>query len=571
MIGGLAAIGALSIGLCAAQLWTGVEAARESVRQRGTSYEFSASFSFPPENLVTLIAPDALGRLAESVGESAVAPYFGQGYLWEMSTFVGSIAMLLAIVGAISGGRRAILPGVMVLVTTALGLGANLPLHRWMYDWFPGFSTFRGSSKFLYLTSLFLIQLSAMGLLSIFARPRRIWPAVAAAVLAVTVVWFGYAVKKSAYAGKKDQFATAMRAIADRAMARQAYYYQRLVFDERTSRRLMGRTSGRSFYYAGAWMLAGAASIALARWRPRTAGVAVVALIAAESFTFARMNRPTAPLVAELPPEWVEALKPLVGGPNRFVRNPSEYDYRGPELSRTHDAWGYDPGILARYGDMMRVSQNLPPESARWGLGFRQEAPAIFRLARITKVLESRAAPGAGPGAFSLRSIPLPPAIIVPNAIVMSGEGNRETILKILTSPTFDPSSTVLLESEPHIPQAGAISVTNRPIVRFDVVDTDTRQIRADLPAAGMLLVTEAYSKDWKARALLPPPPGQGEYRVVPGNVAFIALPLSAGRHEIELSYSPRGWVVGRWISLASAIVFVGLAVAPLFARRSNM
>jgi len=63
-VAGLAMIAILALGLSAAQLWAGAQAAEESIRQGGTSYEFARTFSFPPENLLTLFAPDALGSLS---------------------------------------------------------------------------------------------------------------------------------------------------------------------------------------------------------------------------------------------------------------------------------------------------------------------------------------------------------------------------------------------------------------------------------------------------------------------------------------------------------------------------
>lgn len=557
---GFVLTGVLAAGLCTAQLWSGVEAAAESIRQDGTSYEFSASFSFPPENLLTLFAPDILGRLPESVGTDAVAPYFGQAYLWETSTFVGAVATLLAVIGVGSDWRRAALPLVMTLLAVALGLGANTPLHRVMYDWFPGFSSFRGSSKFLYVASLFVVQLAAIGIASVAARPTRTWPIVGAGILVLTVAAMGFAVRRSAEAGPEAGLAVTLRAIADRAADRKDLYYPRENFDEPVALRLMGRTSAGSLYAAGLWFAAAGAAVAIGRWRPRAAGLALCALVAAESFAFARSNRPTSPLVAELPAEWIEPMNELAAGANRFVRNPSQYEYRGPVLSRVLDAWGYDPGILQRYAELMRIGQNMPRESAKWGLGFRAEAPAIFRLARISTVFETRSGPQRVPAVFKAQSRPLPRALVVANAIVMPGDDGREAIFRILASPSFDPANTVLLESDPPIRPTGTWPAGTRPAVELEEIDSDTRRIGVDLSTAGVLLVTESFSKHWEARpAKGAPPAGQGEYRVMPGDAAFIAVPLAAGRHEILLEYRPRGWIIGRWVSLAALAVFAGL------------
>ena len=41
------------VALAAVQLMSGMDMVNESVRSSGTKYEFSASFSFPPEKLVS--------------------------------------------------------------------------------------------------------------------------------------------------------------------------------------------------------------------------------------------------------------------------------------------------------------------------------------------------------------------------------------------------------------------------------------------------------------------------------------------------------------------------------------
>ena len=38
-------------------MFTGLDEGRESMRSLGMTYEFAASFSFPPENFLTLLAP----------------------------------------------------------------------------------------------------------------------------------------------------------------------------------------------------------------------------------------------------------------------------------------------------------------------------------------------------------------------------------------------------------------------------------------------------------------------------------------------------------------------------------
>jgi len=60
------------------------------------SYLYAASFSFPPENIMTLLVPDFLGDMVHM-------DYWGRYYLWEMSIFISITGFALAIYGVFYG------------------------------------------------------------------------------------------------------------------------------------------------------------------------------------------------------------------------------------------------------------------------------------------------------------------------------------------------------------------------------------------------------------------------------------------------------------------------------------
>jgi predicted MFS family arabinose efflux permease len=57
---------------------------------------------------------------------------------------------------------------------------------------------------------------------------------------------------------------------------------------------------------------------------------------------------------------------------------------------------------------------------------------------------------------------------------------------------------------------------------------------------------------------------------LVPANIAFYAVPLSAGPHHVELLYHSRGLSYGLWIAGATGIVALGLAGWSVRARRRS-
>ena len=144
--------------LAAVQLLAGTTATAETVRSLPLPYAVAAMLGFPPENLLTLIAPGFFGDMTHQ-------PYWGRCYLWEMSLFIGVTGVAMVVYGLLAGGlRRQWREVVLVLVLMLLALGPHTPLFRLLYDWVPGFARFRGMSKFTWQAELFLVVLAAGGL-----------------------------------------------------------------------------------------------------------------------------------------------------------------------------------------------------------------------------------------------------------------------------------------------------------------------------------------------------------------------------------------------------------------------
>src|SRR4030095_15751041 len=110
---------------------------------------------FPPENFVTLLAPNVFGEMAK---------YWGRWYLWETSLFIGVSGLALAVYAAIRCDLRIKLPAlVIILVSLLLALGVYTPLFHFLYVCAPGCERCRSVSKVVFPASLFIILLAATG------------------------------------------------------------------------------------------------------------------------------------------------------------------------------------------------------------------------------------------------------------------------------------------------------------------------------------------------------------------------------------------------------------------------
>jgi hypothetical protein len=147
---------------------------------------------------------------------------------------------------------------------------------------------------------------------------------------------------------------------------------------------------------------------------------------------------------------------------------------------------------------------------------------------------------------------PLEHVQLIYNFEIVNG---RDRIFQAM-SGDFDPGQKVILESEPDpMPSKRKPAETSKVLIADS--STDHLTIQADISSPAILLITDRYNGDWKAIALADS--AQTKYEVMQANYVLMAVPLSAGHHEFRLMYRPRAFVIGKWISLSSLFVMLGI------------
>ena len=155
---GLGTIALGGVALSAVQLFTGLQEGAEGMRNIGMTYEFASSYSFPPENFLTLVAPWFFGDMKG-------VPYWGRWFITETSLFVSVMGFVLAVYGMVYGKpatRRFSI--IMLVIVLVLAMGGYTPVFHLLFYCVPGFNLFRGMDKFLWLAALFLSALAGMGM-----------------------------------------------------------------------------------------------------------------------------------------------------------------------------------------------------------------------------------------------------------------------------------------------------------------------------------------------------------------------------------------------------------------------
>ena len=531
----MAAIVPGALALSAAQLFTSFQETQETLRAGGVSYDFARSYSFPPENLLTLLAPSVFGDLQ-------AVPYWGRCNGWEMSLFLGAGTGVLAAVGAFCGGQQTRRFSVtLAVILMILALGSHTPLFNVLYH-LPVFGKLRGSCKFTFLVSMFLALLAGIGfneLLKGRRVPRALW---VGAVIAGLALLAAAAAVHTSLNTPDGWWHSTMMAVRNTGERGESYMWSP-GFTDPLFQLEAGKLAVRSLGIGGALTVLAGALLWAARWY-RPAVWLLLALALAELFVFARKSLDrfnAADLVSPVTAKFLQM-------------HPGDYrifDVDRPNASislRTFGFWGYDPGNTPlRIVQLIAATQGQKPEDAMTFSTFSRVHPlfGMFRTRYNIFRQDDRLL-------ISPETNDLPHVLLVQQYRVLT---NRDNILSTLTNETFDPRREVILESEPQPRPQPSTDPGSARVVEFS---PGHLTIEAEVKSPAILLVTDNYFKGWRVQAL--PGSSQQNYEILPANYCLRGIPLAAGTHRLRMDYLPSGFVVGRWVSCIALVIFLGLS-----------
>lgn len=532
----LAALGVVAIVplfLSAAHLWTGLQTAREGTRAGGVSYAFAASYSFPPENLLSLLVPDFFGG-------QAVRTNWGRSVIWEASAFVGITGIVLALYGALRGERTMLRHAPLLAVVLAvIALGRHTPLFALLFRWVPVFDRFRGPGRFTFHAVFFVAFLSGVGLHCLLRKQTRGsrtaagTVGAAALLLGVAAIWVHRASTSSAAPNVWADLVNHLSAAGDLVNLNGPSYGE------------AGRAATQGLLAATVTCLILAALLWFSG-RSRWACYGLLALGLIEVFVFARSHRGTTDLSKLIQPEFAAFYRDYPG--EHRVIDPQTYSDR-VLLVGGYRLWGYDPVQLNRYCEFMAFTQGQTYDQTYWGVNMnRVTFHPLFSMLRFRYLLPMK---NSGIGVCDMA--PLRRFLLVGDYTVLP---DRDAIFAAMEEPTFDAHRTVILETQPK-PAPWPDASGGRVVLMDESTDDVTLAIELSQPA--ILLITDAYSEAWRVTALAPGP--QEEYALLPANYILRAVPLAAGRHRIRVEYAPTAFLVGSWVSIVSAVLFLAAVV----------
>jgi hypothetical protein len=493
--------------LAAVQLLAGWDAAFQSVRTQRLSIDILDMADMTLERVWCFLMPNFFGSWDN---------YWGGGMYCEGHPFVSVTGFVLALFALKASPRpeKKIFGG-LALFMTILSFGKRTPLFILFAKYFPLFGHFRGVSKLNVLTTLCLVALAAMGLDEIFKRVESL---------------------KSLDRGARWGSLALL-------LASVVFYATPRVGGGKLFKQFLSHADEMSWsLFCGGLALGAIAFIAFLSLKKPGFRWAFLVFAFAELFTFGWANRPSFDL---------QALKDKVSLIQKtYDRDPGDYRVWVDNANYTlgtkgFDVWGEDPINLYRYARFAAATQGYDLTNDALKIYFFQKFPPALELLRLRYVFRDKTS------ALAIEKTGLkevPRAFFVSRFQVLKDE----EILSKTVNHQFNPREEVLLESDPGI---APVEENPRGDLTVSDINTDKLEIKGELSKPALLVISDNYSKGWKTRELGNPV----GLRVMPANGFQRAIPLQAGKFHFFLEYRPTAYVIGKWISLFSWLVFGGL------------
>lgn len=551
------AAGALTGGLVLIEFLPVWSYLRHAARAAGITVAQASYGSLEPASLWQLLDPLAYGGPQNSLDPKS----YWWGSYWETLLYFGVGPLLLAVWGLITSPRRfpALRIAGLALVAILFSFGDDTPVFPLLHQFVPGIGMFRAPMRALFHASLGIALLSGFGLDQIIraarstecntrVRTQLVW-GLLTGLFALLSIWAMLNV---------PPFATSSAATFPHIRWSMSWGY---ALGVAMMAFMMLQTPTKAAVYAAACLAIFVAdlglharaitrTIPLSQWRQRNAILEQVArsigpyrLLAPQSLVSDReaWQRGISKVQAYEPVplvrwgEFFAALFPTKDPAVMLTGFHSAKSLTGdaatPELIQYRKPLINLLGV--KYAAVSGHDEKPPPG---WRLVKRDAIPREVTH-RDGKLRGSK---------YSLfeNQEPLPRAFVAHQ--VTSVRSNREALDAL---KTLDPRKSVIVGANfPELGSSDRKELTPVEIVRY----APTRvTLRTELPEAGVLCLTDFHYPGWHATDNGKP------IAIYPGNFAFRAIPLDAGKHEVTLQFSPPGMKLGGIASLFAWMVLI--------------
>jgi hypothetical protein len=531
----------------------------------GLNRDEAMSWSLPPEELAALVIPGLFGFSRQEAGENPAtisSYYWGRMWFTQTVSYMGLLPLLLLPLPLVFR-RDAItwLALTAVVVGILFSMGKYTPFYNVLFDFFPGINRFRVPKMIMFLPVMGVGVLAARGLDILRDEALRgsdamrhyLWGIIAVPLallilLAVEII------------GRE----TWLR-MFNEALSQPTRYEQ--------GAQLISQRWNNLVYETGlAAGLAALCAALFAAYHGKRLPARVLPLVLLIFFLgdVGRVNSKFMFLVPE--PHRNKGVKPPQV---EFLLAKKSIQYR------TFLMDGGDPMLYASAGVPVMFTSN-PVQQMRWqqfldNFNAASSMPDMLNVKYFIvpnqeyqqqkeqmgdRFIPVFTTPDNGTVILENRSV-LPKAWLVPSVAVITDLQQR---LSILQNPGFNPLAGGLVESPPPFEMARPDGAATLPQnVQVSLFEGEHIIVEASTPRNALLVLGEKYYKGWQAML------DGKRAEIVPVNHVLRGVYLTPGEHKVEFRFDPLPFRVGKYLTLASLVLFTGMLLREWLARRGKV
>ncbi|MBN1542351.1 YfhO family protein [candidate division KSB1 bacterium] len=549
---------------------------------RGLSFDYASSWSFHPLEIVTFLFPSFMGFGGET--------YWGKMPFTDYPLYFGVVVLLLAgMAFVLRRNRTTWFFGVMALFSLVVSFGKHAPLlYTPMFKFFPFFNKFRVPSMIHILLDIAMIALAAIGLQALIdhvekIRPQRKIDPTKKKLATYFGIFLGFVGLMALFLlfGKSSYLSLVTSSRANLTVAHRLSAYEAALGDA----------------FKALLLVSAAVALLLAFLRSRlNKWVLTLALTALVLIDFFPIDLKISRRQASRENETYFAPTPAV----ELIKQDPEIFRVFPVLDRENSNWymyhfiqstgGYSAAKVRIYQDFLEETGFSAQFNAflakYWRYGLRDNKPqwtplpleqipqqrlkfdyAMLDMLNVKYLIVNhlplndgryRQVAEFGNQRVYENTSRLPRVFFVDRIEQLQGQ---QQIFQRMKRGDFNPHTTAILEKQP------PFSISTADSNRATITHYDIQQIRiqASVKAPTLMVLSEIYyPAGWHAMVN-----GQSA-EIYKTNYLLRSLFLQPGEHEIVFYYRSAAFALGKWISIVTLVLILGLLLAVFILRWTN-